>query len=42
MIRVVSRNIFKRWQPWHELVEMARQGEADVALLQKAGNPPPD
>ena len=42
MIRVVSWNIFKRWQPWHELVEMARQGEADVALLQEAGNPPPD
>ena len=42
MIRVVSWNIAKRWQPWRELVEMARQGEADVALLQETGNPPPD
>ena len=42
MIRVVSWNIFKKWPPWHELVEMARRGEADVALLQEAGNPPPD
>ena len=42
MIRVVSWNIFKRWPPWHVLVEMARRGEADVALLQEAGNPPPD
>ena len=42
MIRVVSWNIFKRWAPWHELVEMARRGEADVALLQEAGNPPAD
>ena len=42
MIRVVSWNIAKRWQPWHELVEMARQGEADVALLQEAGSPPSD
>ena len=41
MIRVVSWNIAKRWQPWHDLVEMARQGEAVVALLQEAGNPPP-
>ena len=42
MIRVVSWNIFKKWRPWHELVEMARRGEADLALLQEAGNPPPD
>ncbi len=42
MIRVVSWNIFKKWPPWHVLVEMARQGEADVALLQEAGSPPPD
>lgn len=42
MIRVVSWNIFKKWPPWHVLVEMARQGEADVALLQEAGNPPSD
>ena len=42
MIRVVSWNIFKKWPPWHVLVEMERRGEADVALLQEAGNPPPD
>ena len=42
MIRVVSWNVFKKWSPWHVLVEMARRGEADVALLQEAGNPPPD
>lgn len=42
MIRVVSWNIFKKWPPWHELVEMARRGEADIALLQEAGNPPTD
>ena len=42
MIRVVSWNIFRLQQPWHMLVEMARQGEADLALLQEAGNPPPD
>ena len=42
MIRVVSWNIFKRSQPWNVLVEMARQGEADVALLQEAGKPSPD
>lgn len=42
MIRVVSWNIFKLHEPWHVLVDMARQGEADIALLQEAGNPPPD
>ena len=42
MIRVVSWNIFKKWPPWRQLVEMARRGEVDVALLQEAGNPPPD
>ena len=42
MIRVVSWNIFKKWPPWHVLAEMARQGEADVALLQEAGSPPLD
>ncbi len=42
MIRVVSWNIFKKWPPWHELVEMARRGEVDVALLQEAGKPPAD
>ena len=42
MIRVVSWNISKRKDPWHELVKMARQDDADVALLQEAGDPPPD
>ena len=42
MIKVVSWNIFKKWEPWRVLVEMARRGEADVALLQEAGNPPPE
>ena len=42
MIRVVSWNIAKRWEPWRELVEMARRGEVDVALLQEAGSPPGD
>ena len=40
MIRVVSWNINKRTQPWQELVDMARDGDADVALLQEAGSPP--
>ena len=42
MIRVVSWNIAKKWELWRELAEMARQGGADVALLQETGNPPPD
>ena len=42
MIRVVSWNIAKRTEPWNVLEEMARGGEADVALLQEAGNPPSD
>ena len=40
MIRVVNWNIAKRWEPWRELAQMARQGKVDVALLQEAGNPP--
>ena len=42
MIRIVSWNISKRTAPWRELVQMACQGNADVALLQEAGNPPAD
>ncbi len=42
MIRIVCWNIAKRVNPWHELVEMARRGEADVALIQEAGEPPCD
>lgn len=41
-IRIVSWNIDKRDKPWRELDEMAQRGEADVALLQEAGNPPGD
>lgn len=36
--RVVSWNIDKRSEPWRQLVDM----DADVALLQEAGMPPPD
>ena len=39
-IRVVSWNIAKQQQPWHELVQMARESDADVALLQETGGPP--
>ncbi len=39
-IKVVSWNIAKKRQPWFELAELARQGEADLALLQEAGKPP--
>ena len=41
-IRVVCWNIDKRHESWRELDRMARQGEADVALLQEAGKPPGD
>lgn len=40
MIKVVSWNIGKREKPWHELDEMVRNGDVDVALLQEAGSPP--
>ena len=42
MVKVVSWNIGTREQPWRELVQMARDGAADVALLQEAGSPPGD
>ena len=42
MIRIVSWNISKRRDPWHTLMQMKRQGNADVALLQEAGHPPPE
>ena len=42
MIKVVSWNIGKREKPWRELVQMAREGDADLALLQEAGRPPGD
>ena len=42
MIKVVSWNIGKLQQPWYELVQMARDGDADLALLQEAGSPPED
>ena len=40
MIKVVSWNIGKRTEPWRELVQMACEGNADLALLQEAGSPP--
>ena len=40
MIKVVSWNVGKRQEPWRELVRMAPDGDADLALLQEAGNPP--
>ena len=42
MVKVVSWNIGKREKPWRELVQMASEGEVDVALLQEAGSPPGD
>ena len=42
MVKVVSWNIGKREKPWRELVQMASDGAADVALLQEAGTPPGD
>lgn len=42
MIRIVCWNIAKRAEPWYELVEMARRGEADLALVQEAVDPPGD
>ena len=35
---VVSWNIAKRHEPWRQLLQM----DADIALLQEAGSPPPD
>ena len=37
-ITIVSWNIAKRHEPWRQLLQM----DADIALLQEAGNPPPD
>ena len=42
MIKIVNWNVGKRAKPWHELVRMARNGDADLALLQEAGSPPGD
>ena len=42
MVRVVSWNIAKWKKPWRELVRMADEGAADLALLQEAGSPPED
>ncbi len=38
MIKVVSWNIAKRWEPWRQLLQM----DADIALLQEMGSVPPD
>ena len=42
MIKVVSWNIARWKEPWRELVQMAHNGDADLALLQEAGSPPAD
>ena len=42
VIKVVSWNIGKREMPWRELVRMAREGDADLALLQEARSRPED
>ena len=42
MINVVSWNIGKQKAPWRELVRMAGDGDADVALVQEAGSLPGD
>lgn len=42
MVKVVCWNIASRIAPWHTLVKMAEQGDADVALLQEAGHVPGD
>ena len=42
MIRLLTWNINKRDQSWRELVQMADDGNADLALLQEAGSPPGD
>ena len=42
MINVVSWNVGKRKEPWRELVRMAGDGDADVALVQESGSPPGD
>ena len=42
MINVMSWNIGKHKAPWRELVRMAGDGDADVALVQEAGNQPSD
>ncbi len=40
MMSLVSWNIGRRAVPWHCLAKMAQRGQADVALLPEAGNPP--
>ena len=42
MIKVVCWNIASMNDPWYCLVEMAKNREADVALLQEAGHVPED
>ena len=38
--KVISWNIAKRASAWKALAEMAGRGDADLALLQEAGDPP--
>ena len=39
MVKVVSWNIGKREKPWRDLVQMASEGDADLALLPGGGKP---
>ena len=38
--RTMACRVHSKVAPWRELVRMADDGEADLALLQEAGNPP--
>ena len=40
MIRVVCWNIDRKIEPWKHLVKMKENGEADLAILQEAGQVP--
>ena len=40
MFKLVCWNINKQAAPWDSLTKMVERGEADVALLQEAGEPP--
>ena len=42
MTKLVSWNSGKLQQPWYELVQMARDGDVDLALSQETGSPPED
>ena len=41
-MKIVCWNVNKSVEPWRWLARMAKEGDADVALLQEAGHPPGD